>query len=169
MDEVARRFHDDPAIRERLAHTLAAGSVNPDDYAGIFFVGATAPCGTSPTGEALQRLTARIYESGGAVGAVCHGPSALVNVRLSDGRYLVADRDVAGFTTEEEQAVRLDAVVPFLLDERLQERGGRHTRSSEPFVAHVVRDGRLITGQNPPSSADAARALVAAIRQAESG
>lgn len=159
-DPVSDAFYSDEAIQGRLHNTLDARELHAGDYAAVFFVGGHGTMWDFPDSEALQRLTAGIYESGGAVGAVCHGPSALVNVRLTDGTYLVAGREVAGFTTEEEQAVGLDAVVPFLLDQRLTERGAHHTKAEKPFDAHVVRDGRLVTGQNPPSSKGTAEALL---------
>jgi putative intracellular protease/amidase len=95
------------------------------------------------------------------VAAVCHGPAALVNAVLSDGRPLVKGRRLTAFTDEEERLVKLDAVVPFLLETTLRERGARFERGPawEPFT---VRDGRLVTGQNPSSSAPAAREVMAA-------
>ena len=91
-----------------------------------------------------------------AVAAVCHGPAALVEAKLSNGEPLVAGRRVAGFSNEEEKAAELDQIVPFLLESRLTELGARYERGPmwKPFV---VRDGRLVTGQNPASSREAAR------------
>lgn len=99
--------------------------------------------------------------------AVCHGPAALVDVRLSDGSYLVAGKRVAAFTDEDKRSVGLDAVVPFLLAARLSERGALHTGAAN-FQAYVVRDGRLVTGQNSASATGTAEAVVSALREAGS-
>src|SRR5688500_16414329 len=112
-----------------------------------------------PDNKALGQLTARIHAAGGVVGAVCHGPAGLVNVKAADGRYLVAGHEVAAFTNDEERAVKLDRVVPFLLADRLIERGARH-RPGPNFQEQVVVSGRLVTGQNPASAAAVGREMV---------
>lgn len=122
--------------------------VNPADYDAIFFVGGHSTMWDFPDNEELAGITATVYENGGVVAAVCHGAAALVNITLSDGSYLVAGKEVAGFTNEEEVASGLTEVVPFLLKDKLEERGAHHTEA-RPFHAHVVADGRLVTGQNP--------------------
>lgn len=104
-----------------------------------------------PNDERLAGIAAAIYEQGGVVGAVCHGPAGLLNIKLSDGSYLVAGKTVAGFTNEEEAAVGLSEVVPFLLASQLSDRGAIHTKA-ENFQAHVVVSDRLVTGQNPASA-----------------
>jgi putative intracellular protease/amidase len=96
------------------------------------------------------------------VAAVCHGPAALVGVTLSDGRPLVDGRRVAAFTDSEEAAVGLHEVVPFLLQTRLEQLGAIHT-GTDDFQAHVVTDGRLVTGQNPASATGVAEAVVVAL------
>lgn len=99
----------------------------------------------------MQRQARAVWEQGGVVAAVCHGPTALVNVKLSDGSYLVAGRNVAAFTDDEERAVKLDAVVPFLLATTLTQRGAIH-HPAPNWTAKAVVDGRLVTGQNPQSA-----------------
>lgn len=97
------------------------------------------------------------------VGAVCHAPVALVNVRGKDGDYLIKGKRVTGFTNAEEAAVGLTAVVPFLLEDRLKERGGIFGRADD-WIPYVQVDGRLVTGQNPASSEAAAEALLKLLR-----
>ena len=104
-----------------------------------------------PENEELAAIAAQIYEQGGIVSAVCHGPAALVNIKLSNGDHLVNGKTVAAFTNEEEVAVGLSEVVPFLLQDKLIERGATHTKA-ENFQAHVVSSDRLVTGQNPASA-----------------
>jgi putative intracellular protease/amidase len=112
-----------------------------------------------PDHPELTAMTGRIYDRGGIVAAVCHGPAGLVNVKLGNGSYLVAGKDVAGFTNDEECAVGLDRVVPFLLADRLIERGARH-HAAPNFQPKVVVSERLVTGQNPASATGVAEAML---------
>jgi putative intracellular protease/amidase len=97
------------------------------------------------------------------VGAVCNAPSALNNVRGKDGEYLKKSRRVTGFSDSEEEAVGLTAVVPFLLEDRLKERGGVYSKGAN-WAPYVQVDGKLVTGQNPASSGPAAEELLKLIR-----
>jgi putative intracellular protease/amidase len=97
------------------------------------------------------------------VGAVCHAPAAFVNVRRKDGEYLVKGKRVTGFTNAEEKAVGLAEVVPFLLEDRLKERGGLYRKGAD-WTPHVEVDGKLVTGQNPASSGPAAKELLRLLR-----
>jgi putative intracellular protease/amidase len=100
-----------------------------------------------------------IYESNGVIGAVCHGPAGLVNIKLSDGSYLVAGKQLAAFTNEEEAAVGLTEVVPYLLADALTGHGAKHMTVGN-FEANTVVDGRLVTGQNPASAVGVGEAMV---------
>lgn len=157
-DPLNRRFIEEKTI-ERLDHTLSLKEINPKDYRAIFFAGGHGTMWDFAQDENIDRVTAGIYERGGVVAAVCHGPAALVNVKLSSGKYLVDGKNVAGFSNEEEAAVELTKVVPFLLETLLIERGGRYSKAPL-FQNHVVTDGRLITGQNPASAAAVGKAMI---------
>ena len=111
---------------------------------------------------ALAALLSKGFESQRVIAAVCHGPAALVNVRLSDGSYLVADKRVCSFTNQEEAAVGLDSIVPFALETVLRQRGAKF-ESGPMWSMHAVRDGNLVTGQNPASSAEVAREALKAL------
>ena len=104
----------------------------------------------------------RTWAQGGLLGAVCHGPAALVGLRNEDGTPLVQNCTLTCFTNEEEREVGLDEVMPFLLATRLEELGAK-LDLADKFVSHAVADGRLITGQNPQSSQAVADALVDAL------
>lgn len=138
-------------MSEQLADTMTPDQVNPEDYDAIFYAGGHGTMWDFPDNKALAKIAAHIYEAGGVVGAVCHGPAALVNLTLSDGRYLVDGKVVNSFTNEEEQEVGLDDDVPFLLESKLIERGAEF-RKSPKFEAHVETSERLVTGQNPASA-----------------
>jgi putative intracellular protease/amidase len=158
-DAVSAAFLAGPAAA-RLHASLPSSAVDPARYAAIFFAGGHGAMWDLP-GDAA--FAAQLYERGGVVAAVCHGPAAPVDVKLSTGAYLVAGKAVSGFTNEEERAAKLDRVVPFFLEDRLVERGGRF-HGGPMWRAQVVADGRLITGQNPASATGVAERVVAELR-----
>jgi putative intracellular protease/amidase len=163
-DPVQLAFLDDPVMSARLSDTLVAVDVDLDRYAAVFFAGGHGAAWDLPSDRPTIELTRRAYESGRVVGAVCHGPCALVNVVLSDGTYLVAGRKVAAFTDDEEKAIGMTYVVPFLQARALEEHGAWHVPGPS-FLPHAVVDGRLVTGQNPASATVTAQAVVNVLAQ----
>lgn len=161
-DPVQRRFLTDPDVSTQLDATPRPEEVDPAGYAAILFAGGHGAMWDFPDNAALAGLARGIYERGGVVAAVCHGPAALVGLTRADGSHLVDGRKVAAFTNSEERAVGLADVVPFLLADRLVAQGARHVPADD-FAAQVVRDGRLVTGQNPASARGVAEAVVAAL------
>lgn len=157
-DPANQRFVENQDVAKKLANTPPPGNVNASDYDAILFVGGHGTMWDFPNDGALAQLAASIYEAGGIVSAVCHGPAALVNLKLSNGQYLVTGKRVAAFTDEEERAVKLDGVVPFLLATTLQQRGAIHVPAAN-WQANVVVDGRLVTGQNPASAEGVGREI----------
>lgn len=146
-----------------LDHTARPSDLDPGGYDIVYFAGGHGTMWDFPGCEDLARLAAGIYERGGVVAAVCHGPAALVNLRLSDGSYLVDGKRVAAFTNEEEAAVGLTDVVPFLLADALAKHGATHVPAAN-FTEQVIVDGRLITGQNPASARTTAEQVVRLLR-----
>lgn len=157
-DATNARYWKDPTFREAIRTTPALDQVDAGRYSAVFYAGGHGAVWDFPNSPAVQRLTRQLYEAGGVVAAVCHGPAALVNVTLSDGRYLVADRRVSAFTDDEERAVKLENVVPFLLATTLTQRGAQH-QAAPDWTSKVVVDGRLVTGQNPQSATSTAEAV----------
>ncbi len=157
-DQVNARYWNDPAFREDVRSTQRLEDVDSSKYSAIFFAGGHGAMWDFPTSPAVDRVTREIYEADGVVGAVCHGPAALVNVKLSNGTYLVAGKSVSAFTDEEERAVGLDGVVPFLLATTLLARGAFH-HPQPHWTCNVVIDGRLVTGQNPQSATAVGEAI----------
>ena len=157
-DAANARYWNDERFRNAIRTTRRLDDVDPSRYAAIFFAGRHGAMWDFPTSPAVARVTRDIYEQGGAVAAVCHGPAALVNVKLGDGSYLVAGKRVSAFTDSEEHAVKLEDTVPFLLASQLVERGARHEAAPD-WTSKVVVDGRLVTGQNPQSAGGVGAAL----------
>ncbi len=151
----------DKAVMAKLGDTLKTDSVNAKDYQGVFVVGGKGAMFDLPKDQALQALIADVYQQQGSVAAVCHGPAALVDVTLADGRYLVANKAVNSFTNAEEKLFGTKWIndFEFLLEDKLIERGARF-QSSPIMLGHVAVDNRLITGQNPSSTVLVATQLV---------
>ena len=150
-DDVSKAFLADKKHSRQIEETLQLDQLNAADYAAIFLAGGHGTMWDFPDNARLAGLIKSIYENGGVVAAVCHGPSGLVNVKLSNGKYLVAGKKVSAFTNEEEAETKLSNVVPFLLESRLIERGANFNKAKN-WQSIVVVDGRLITGQNPASA-----------------
>lgn len=158
-DPVNAAFWSNPALRGATENTLSPAQVDADTYAAIFYAGGHATMWDFPQATELAAIAASIYQRGGVVAAVCHGPAGLVNIKLPDGRYLVDGKDVSAFTNDEERAVGLYETVPFLLADVLKERGAHHLPAPN-FQAQVVTSGRLVTGQNPASAKGVAEAML---------
>lgn len=154
-------FWEDKYYHNKITHSLKPAEVKAADYAAIYYAGGHGAMWDLPGNEEIAQLAADIYQHNGVVAAVCHGPAGLVNIKLKDGSYLVAGKKINGFSNEEEAAVKLTDVVPFLLEDKLKERGGVYEKSA-PWQSHVTVDQRLITGQNPQS----AKAVGQAVRDA---
>ena len=161
-DPVNKKFWEDAAYHKKITNSMHPSEVKAEDYAAIFYAGGHGAMWDLPTNDALNKIAAAIYENNGIVAAVCHGPAGILNIQLSDGSYLVKGKKVNGFSNEEEELVKLTAVVPFLLEDQLKKRGGIYERSA-PWQVHITTDQRLITGQNPQSAKGVGAAIVQAL------
>jgi len=159
LTELTKRFRADKAAQVELANTKKLADVSAADFDAVFYPGGHGPMWDMPDNKASIALIEAFVKAGKPVGAVCHAPAALVNVRGIDGEYLIKSKRVTGFTDAEEEAVGLTAVVPFLLEDRLKERGGLYSKGAD-WAPYVQVDGKLVTGQNPASSRPAAEALL---------
>jgi putative intracellular protease/amidase/sugar lactone lactonase YvrE len=144
--------------------TVRLSEINSTDFDAIFIPGGHGPMFDLPDNQKLQQLLREFYEDGKIIAAVCHGPVGLIGATLSDGTPLIKDKVLTSYTNSEEIAAKLDKAVPFSLEDRLRELGGIFI-AHEDKADHVERDGKLITGQNPNSSASIARTLVTALKQ----
>lgn len=158
-DAENKEFWEDKSYRNKIEHSLKPADVKPAEYSAIYYAGGHGAVWDLPDNADISAIATKIYENKGIVAAVCHGPAGIINIKLSNGKYLVDGKKVNGFTNEEEAAVKLDKVVPFLLEDKLIERGGIYEKSA-PWTEHVVTDQRLITGQNPQSARAVGRALL---------
>jgi putative intracellular protease/amidase len=157
-----KKFGNGNKAKPGVEKTIPLTEIDPTKYSAIFFAGGHGAVWDFPDSEALQKITSEIYENDGPVGAVCHGPAALVNVELSDGTLLIAGKKTAVFTNSEEEAVGLTDTVPFLLQTAFK-KAGATVVPAEDFSENAIRDGRLVTGQNPASAKKAAELLIGAM------
>lgn len=157
--EWTKRFRADQGAQAELSKTRRLAEVSAAGFDAVFYPGGHGPMWDLPDNAASIALLEAFVKADKPIGAVCHAPVALVNVRGKKGEYLLKGKRVTGFTNAEEQAVGLSAVVPFLLEDRLKERGGVYS-SRANWAPYVQVDGQLVTGQNPASSGPAAQALL---------
>lgn len=168
-DAQNKAFYEDAELRAQADNTKACAEFNGSDFDVVFFVGGFGTMWDFPLSADVQRLQQEVYEKGGIVGAVCHGPIALVNTKLSNGEYLVAGKEVAGFTEEEEGMAGMKTHLPVVegagqsCEEVLLARGAKFTKA-DAWACHVASDSRVVTGQNPASAGAVGDAIVSQIQ-----
>lgn len=163
-DPLNAAFWNDEAGRGRVERSRRPDEINPGDYAALFFAGGHGTMWDFPGNPELAKLILAFHGDDKVIAAVCHGPSALADVKLENGRYLVEGKKINSFTDAEERAVGMDTIVPFLLESRLIERGARFEKSGL-WQPHVAVDGRLVTGQNPQSATGVGEAMLRLLRE----
>lgn len=160
---VNKRFLENADLMRRVRHTMKLTDIrHPGEYGAVIYPGGHGPMFDLAGDAGSQKIAAAIYEHGGVVAAVCHGPAAIANVKLADGKYLINGKHVTGFSNAEEAAAGLTKEMPFLLEDQLKANGGIY-ESAPVWEEKVVVDGRLITGQNPKSAPEFGRAIVSAL------
>jgi putative intracellular protease/amidase len=159
-----KRFKQDAEAQRVLANTGRLADANVADFNAVFYPGGHGPLWDLANDADSVRLIETALAKGKPVAAVCHGPAVLKDVKRADGAPLVRDLRVTGFTNSEEAAAGLTEVVPFLLEDVLASLGGKYEKGAD-FQPHVVRDGLLVTGQNPASSEPAAQAVIELLRK----
>lgn len=148
--EDTKRFDSDKVLQEKLKNTLKLSTVNQKDYDAVFYPGGHGPLWDLVEDKNSIALIEAFYTNKKPVAFVCHAPAVLKNVKVK-GEYLVKGKKVTGFTNEEEEAVGLTKVVPFLLEDALASNGAIFSKGPN-WQPYAVADGLLITGQNPASS-----------------
>lgn len=153
-----RREFKQSSLTKKLEQPIALIQVKTAQYSAVYFAGGAGPMFDLVNSKEVHRITREIYENGGIVSADCHGPAALLNVKLSNGKRLISGRRLtAKANVEEGRWARKN--YPFLLENEIVALGGIYT-SKAKGQEHVVIDDRLITGQNPNSAIPMAEALI---------
>ena len=156
------RYLEDAALQALVQNTPKFTDLDLQQFDAVFLPGGHGTMFDYPNSKELARLIETFDRSGKVVSAVCHGPAGLVSATKADGTPFVAGKRVAGFTESEEHAVGLEKEVPFLLETKLRELGAE-VETAPDFQAFALRDGNLITGQNPASATDTAALVLDAV------
>jgi putative intracellular protease/amidase len=154
-----QRFDKDEPLKKKLAHTIKLSEVNAADYDAVFYPGGHGPLWDLVKDTNSIALIEAFQQQGKPMALVCHAPCALLKAKLPNGDPLIKGKKVTGFSDTEEAAVKLTKVVPFLLEDELKKAGGYYSKGPD-WGVYVQTDGLLVTGQNPASSAEAAKALL---------
>lgn len=154
-----RRFANDTDAQKQLANTVALETVDAEDFDAVFYPGGHGPLWDLTENPHSLQIIKTLYDAGKPVASVCHAPTVLINAKDNSGRYLVENKNITAFSNSEEDGVGLSQVVPFLLEDALKQRGAVYHKG-EDWASFVQVDGQLITGQNPASSAETAKALL---------
>lgn len=154
-------FLNDSIAQYKTSHTIAVQDINSNEYQAVFFAGGKGAMFDFPDNKAIQAIVREYYQSNKVVGAVCHGPAALVNVLLDNNRPLLENKTVSGFTNEEELLLIPDAesIFPFLLQDKLTAQGAQ-VNEGTMYLEKISHDTNLITGQNPWSTWKLAEAMI---------
>ena len=153
------RFKADPAAQAALAQTIELSQVAAGDFDAVFYPGGHGPLWDLAEDAASIALIEAMLGAGKPVALVCHAPGVLRDVKAVNGDPVVQGKAVTGFTNTEEEAAGLTKIVPFLVEEMLRTNGGNYSKVAD-WQPYVVKDGLLITGQNPASSEPAAKELL---------
>ena len=158
-----KRYKEDKDAQSVINNTKKLADVNASDFDAVFYPGGHGPLWDLANDATSIKLIETFNEQEKPIAFVCHAPAALKGVKGKDGKALVNGKKVTGFTNSEEAAVQLTEVVPFLVEDMLQENGGIYSKK-EDWAAYAIQDGNLITGQNPASSELVAEKLLAALK-----
>ena len=158
-DDINTAMLADEVLQQRINNTLPVNLVDIDKYDAIFYPGGFGLLSDLAENEDFAELSAKHYEQGGIIAAVCHGPAALLPITLSNGEKLLTSKSVTGFTREEEIDYGTINDVPFLLEESLARNAAKYSKV-QPWGSFTVEDERVITGQNPASAHAVGEAIV---------
>ncbi len=157
-------FLNDSIAQYKVRHTIPVKDISPEAYEAVFFAGGKGALFDFPENKDIQGIVRHLYQSNKVVGAVCHGPAALVNVTLDTGRPLLENKKVSGFTNNEELLLIPEAkeIFPFLLQDKLVTQGARFNEGAM-YLENISRDRNLVTGQNPWSTWVLAETMIVAL------
>lgn len=160
LDKISKQYWNDTSFQELLKNSKSLSEVFNEDFDLVYLAGGHGTMYDFPNDTTMQSIIRNQYESGKLVAAVCHGVGGLLNVKLSNGEYLIKDKTITGFNWFEESLANRKKEIPFNLEAGLKERGADYKKAFIPMTSKVVVDGNLITGQNPFSSKETAKVVM---------
>lgn len=160
MDKLTKEYYEDTTFMKLLQNTKSLSEVSEQQFDAVYLAGGHGTMYDFPKDTTMQNIIRQHYENNKIVSAVCHGVGGLLNVKLSNGDYLIKDKTITGFNWFEESLARRKKEVPFNLEAELKKRTSKYIKAFIPMTSKVVVDGNLITGQNPFSSKEIAKVLI---------
>ncbi|MFD1770779.1 type 1 glutamine amidotransferase domain-containing protein [Sphingobacterium suaedae] len=160
LDKISKSYWSDTSFLELLKYSKSLFEVSNEAFDLVYLAGGHGTMYDFPNDKTMQTIIRNQYENGKMVAAICHGVSGLLNVKLSNGEFLMKDKKLTGFSWFEESLARRKKEVPFNLEAGLKERGADYKKAFIPMTSKVVVDGNLITGQNPFSSKQTAKRVM---------
>ncbi|MFN4129260.1 MAG: type 1 glutamine amidotransferase domain-containing protein [Paracoccaceae bacterium] len=157
--DATKRFKGDKAAQDDLAHTVVLSTISAESFDAVFYPGGHGPLWDLAEDADSIKLIETFASTDRPIAAVCHAPAVFKHPKGADGKPLVSGKTVTGFTNTEEEGAGLTDVVPFLVEDMLKANGGTYHKGAD-WASFVVIDGKLVTGQNPASSEEAARKLL---------
>ena len=157
--EDTKRFVDDAIAQQQLANTVSLASIDASAFDAVFYPGGHGPLWDLTNDKHSIELIVSLITANKPVASVCHAPAVLLKVKSADGQPLIHNKNITAFSNSEEDAVGLTNVVPFLLEDEIKQSGAVYHKG-EDWASFVQVDGLIITGQNPASSAETAKALL---------
>lgn len=164
-EKLRQRMSEDRELIECLGHTYPLDWIKPEDYCCVIIPGCHGTMFDLPESRQLENLIMQVYDRRGCICTIGHGAAALINVKKSNSNeYLVKNRKVTCFSNREEKEMNMERILPYLIEDRLKERGAR-VEVAEPSKTKVVVDERIITAQNPQSVQDFVKELTKNIKE----
>ncbi len=160
LDKLTKKYFSDVTFMKLLDNTTALSLVNSDDYNAVYLTGGHGTMYDFVGNSILNDMIRKLYENGKIVAAICHGVCGLIDVKLSNGAYLVSQKNITGYSWLEEIIAQRNKQVPFNLQQMLKNRGAFYEKAFIPLTSKVVQDKNLITGQNPFSSKKIAKKVM---------
>lgn len=167
LDKISKGYWNDTSFRELLKNSKSLANVADQEFEMVYLAGGHGTMYDFPDDTVMQTIIRKQYESGKMVAAICHGVGGLLNVKLSNGEYLIKGKKLTGFNWLEESLAGRKKEVPFNLEAGLKERGADYKKTFIPMTSKVVVDGNLITGQNPFSSKETAKVVMKELEKQE--
>lgn len=166
LDKISKEYWSDVTFRDLLKHTKSLDEVSNQQFDCVYLAGGHGTMYDFPDNPVLQKIIKDHYENNKKIAAICHGVSAFLNVKLSNGDYLIQGKKITGFNWFEESLAGRKSKVPFNLEAALKERRSHYKKAFIPMTSHVLVDGNLITGQNPFSSKEMAKVVIKELKEA---
>jgi putative intracellular protease/amidase len=147
----------------RIEQPLVLADIKTADYDAIVVPGRHGPVEDLYKDPDMGRVLIEADRTSKVIASVCHGPAAFLAARDENGRWPFAGRKMTSLSDEEEIEFGTAENAPWLLADTLRKQGAVFEQGPN-WHAHVVKDGNLLTGQNPQSSTPLAEVVIAALR-----